>query len=106
MPALQEKYHPGFIAAAGADVASIIGFALNDANVTTVIDGNEFQFIFDRAAHRGESALVVLRDDVGKAIIASQFSTVTPVATIPIDRFGVHLGRYDIYLAGDYHPIP
>ena len=49
---------------------------------------------------------MVLRDDVGKAIIASQFSTVTPVATIPIERFGVDLGRYDIYLASNYHPIP
>lgn len=106
MAALEEKYHPGFIAAAGADVASIVGYALNDANVTTVVDGNEFQFLFDRAAHRGQSALVVLRDDVGKAVIASQFSTVTPVATIPIERFGVDLGRYDIYLASNYHPIP
>ena len=104
--ALEAQYHPDFIASSGSEVAGVLGFALNDPSVTALSDGNEFQYLFDRSAHRGQTALVVLRDDAGKSLIEQQFTSVTPLTQIPIDRFGRHLGTYELYLAKGYHPVP
>ncbi|HTJ58959.1 MAG TPA: glycosyltransferase family 39 protein [Devosiaceae bacterium] len=106
LAALEAQYHPDFIASSRAEVASIVGFAMDDPHVTALIDQNEYQYLFDREAHRGDTALIVLRDDLRKDIVDQQFASVTPLTQIPIIRFGLNLGTFEVYLAKGYRPAP
>jgi len=104
--ALSAQYHPDFIASANSEVASVVSFALNNPDVTALSGENEFRVLFDADAHRGQTALIVLRDDFRKDVIDADFDSVTPLTQIPVTRFGQNLGTYQIYLAKGFHPTP
>jgi len=106
MSALAQQYHPDFIASANSEVAGVVSFALNNPDVTALSGENEFRELFDANAHRGQTALIVLRDDFAKNVIIADFDTVTPLTQIPVTRFGQNLGTYQIYLAKGFHPAP
>ncbi len=106
MAALEAQYHPGFVASANPEVASVVGFSLDDPKVTALSDQNEYQYLFDRAAHRGETALIVLRDDVHRADLDANFDSIAPLMQIPVIRFGHSLGTFEIYLGTGYRAQP
>jgi hypothetical protein len=103
--AARQTYQPDFIATMTSETGGVLAFALDDPHVTALTPyHNQFDYWFAPEAHRGQNALVVLRDLHSIDFIASQFEQVTPVTEIPIRRFGLLLGTYSIHWATGYRP--
>ncbi len=102
--AIRAKRGAGFVAATDYTLAGPLGFALHDANVTSLSARREqFDFWFDPASHRGQSAVIVA--DFWRPLLKSvkaQFGSVRRVKTVKISRFGKLLGTYKIYVASDF----
>jgi 4-amino-4-deoxy-L-arabinose transferase-like glycosyltransferase len=105
LEAARDTYKPDFIASDGPDLASVAGFALDDGNVTALTDRvTQFHYWFDKHAHTGEDAIVVLRRGESPAFVQSQFETLTPVEELDITRFGHWITGFTIYHAENYQP--
>lgn len=101
------QYQPDFIASEGPEFGAIVAFALDDPDVRVLtFRPNQFNYWWEREDYRGKSALVVTDQTQSLAAVQSQFETVTPVAEIPIVRFGHELNRIRIYHAEGYAPQP
>ena len=101
----QLKDHPvGFVAVTRYTTAAQLGFAMQDADVTDIASRtDEYDYWFDRAAHKGQDALIVADPVQGLGEINPQFDTVTPLETVTLNRFGKLVYTATIYLATNYH---
>lgn len=102
-----EADHPGaFIAAADYTTASLLGFALESPDVTSLSPRrDQFDYWFDPAAAAGKDA-ILLGDrwrPLGDAIMA-QFEAVTPLAELPVVRGGQEINRFRLYLGTGFSP--
>ncbi len=98
-------YAPDFVAAAKWETASFVGFATGNIDVVNIADRpSQFDYWFDAAAHRGETALLVLYDNDMMRLAEARFERLTQVETIPVERFGYRFGSYNIYLAEGFRP--
>ncbi|MDP1730441.1 MAG: glycosyltransferase family 39 protein [Devosia sp.] len=102
---VRENYQPDFIASETPEVASVAGFALDDPNVMALTERiTQFHYWWDKNAHVGQDAVVVLERADNPGFMASQFETFTPVGTIDITRFGYWINGFDFYYAENYQP--
>ncbi len=77
---------------------------MQDADVTDIASRtDEYDYWFDRAAHKGQDALIVADPVQGLGEINPQFDTVTPLETVTLNRFGKLVYTATIYLATNYH---
>lgn len=105
LEAARETYHPDFIASDGPDLASVAGFALDDPEVTALTDRvTQFYYWFDKHAHSGQDALIVLFRGEDPSFVSSQFESLTPIGEIDVTRFGYTINGFSLYYAEDYHP--
>jgi hypothetical protein len=103
--AARARYHPDFIASDGPDMAAVVGFALDDRDVTAITDRKtQFYYWWDPEAHRGENALVVLYEYDRPAFSESQFETFTLVGKHDVERFGYKVTGFAIYYGENYQP--
>lgn len=101
----RETYKPDFIASDGPDLASVAGFALDDPDVTALTDRvTQFYYWFDRKAHIGQDALIVLFKSEDSGFVSAQFETLTPVGDIDVTRFGYWINGFKLYYAENYRP--
>ena len=100
------EYRPDFIASNGPEVASLTGFALDTTNVTNLDASkpSQFDYWFDRPAHAGQNAVVVIDSMVDPAIVARYFATLTPIDSIDISRFGIFIRGFRLYYGESYTP--
>lgn len=91
----------GFVAATDYALASPLGFALADPDVTSLSPNRDaYDDWFDAAAHQGQDAIIVAdRWRPLRAAIAAHFAAVETVRSISIVRFGHAIDRYTIYRA-------
>jgi 4-amino-4-deoxy-L-arabinose transferase-like glycosyltransferase len=106
LQAARDQYQPDFIASFGPDLASVAGFALDEPQVTALTDRvTQFYYWFDRQAHVGQDALIVLFKNEGTdGFMRKQFETFTPVGEIEVTRFGHWLNGFELYYAENYQP--
>ena len=99
------QYEPDFVASYESGLASIAGFWLDDGEVTA-LTGRQTQFSYwwDREAHRGEDAVIVLYQGESPRSVAAQFETLTEIGTTEIVRFGHWVNGYTLYHAENYQP--
>ena len=101
----RDKLEPDFIASDGPDMAAIAGFALDDPNVTAITDRKtQFYYWFDKEAHRGEDALIILYKHDPTAFTASQFEALTELGVTDITRFGYWINGFKFYYGENYQP--
>ena len=101
-----QQYHPDFIASDGPEVASLTGFALDTTNVTN-LDArlpSQYDYWFDRPAHAGQNAVVIIDSMVNPAIVEQYFATLTPIDSIDISRFGIFIRGFRLYYGEGYTP--
>lgn len=101
--------HPeSFIAAADYTTAALLGFALQDADVTSLSPRrDQFDYWFSPEAAAGRDA--ILLGDRWRPLsdaITSQFSQVTPLAELPVLRGGQEINRFRLYLGSSFSPVP
>ena len=103
--AAREQYRPGFVATMTSEVAGVLAFALDDPEVTALTPApNQFDYWFAPETHRGEDALIVLRDNNGEEFLRQQFGSLSPISEIVVERFGYRLGTYQVLLGRDFRP--
>jgi hypothetical protein len=101
----REKTAPDFIASDGPDLASLAGFAIDEPETTAITDRKtQFYYWFDKQAHRGENALIVLYSGQSPRFTESQFETVTHLGSTLVSRFGYRITSYEFYWAENYQP--
>lgn len=104
--AAREANGAGFVATADYTTAALLGFAMQDRDVTSLSPKtDQFDFWFDPAAHAGENA-ILLGDDwrpLGSEV-TSRFEQVTPIEEITVSRFGKALDTHRIYLGKGFRP--
>ena len=97
-----------FIAATDYTLASALAFALRDKNVISLSSQmDEFDYWFDPAAHRGQTAIIVA--DHWRPLTpatSAEFQSIQLLAAVPIIRFGYRLGSESIYLGKNFDPGP
>jgi 4-amino-4-deoxy-L-arabinose transferase-like glycosyltransferase len=99
--------HPGaFVATVDYTTASLLGFAMADGDVISLsARTDQYDYWFDRAAHTGGDAILIgdrwrpLRND-----IMAQFTSVTEIAHVDVERGGRALNTARIYLAVGFKP--
>jgi 4-amino-4-deoxy-L-arabinose transferase-like glycosyltransferase len=91
----------GFVAGTDYALASPLGFALADADVTSLSPGRDaYDDWFDAAAHKGQDAIIVADSwRPMQSAIGARFAAIETVRSLPIVRFGHTLDTYTIYLA-------
>ena len=105
LQAVRDAYQPDFIASETPEVASLAGFAIDDPNVTALTERvTQFYYWWDKGAHVGQDAVVVLEAGDSPVFMKSQFETLSPVGSVDIVRFGYWLNRFDFYYAENYQP--
>ncbi|HEV7275769.1 MAG TPA: glycosyltransferase family 39 protein [Devosiaceae bacterium] len=105
LEAARDRYQPDFIASDGPDLASVAGFALDDPQVTALTDRvTQFYYWFDRQAHVGQDALIVLLKGEGSNFVRSQFESLTPIGEVEIVRFGYFVNGFEFYYGENYQP--
>lgn len=101
----RDRYRPDFIASDGPDLSSVAGFALDDPKVTAITDRTtQFTYWFDKEAHRGKDALIVLFKSENPAFVASQFERLTHLGSTEVSRFGYFITGFEFYWAENYQP--
>jgi 4-amino-4-deoxy-L-arabinose transferase-like glycosyltransferase len=103
------RANPGaFFAATDYTVAAELGFATHDRDAASLSPRlDAFDFWFDPAAHRGQSAIIVT--DGWRPLypeIKARFSSVEDLGSVTIARFGYSIDRYTIYLGRGFGPAP
>lgn len=102
---LIEKSDPvGFVAATDYALASPLGFALADAEVTSLSPRHDaYDDWFDAAAHAGQDAIIVAdRWRPLQGAIAARFASVETVRSLTIVRYGRTLDRLTIYIGRSF----
>jgi 4-amino-4-deoxy-L-arabinose transferase-like glycosyltransferase len=91
----------GFVAGTDYALAAPLGFALADADVTSLSPGRDaYDDWFDPVAHKGQDAIIVAdRWRPLRNAIAARFASVETVRSVSIVRLGRTLDTYTIYLA-------
>ncbi|HQZ12182.1 MAG TPA: glycosyltransferase family 39 protein [Devosia sp.] len=85
--------------------ASQLAFALKDKDVASIsarVDG--YDFWFDDEAHRGKTAIVVIDRSEQRAYVRSRFESFEKLGEVPVERFGIPLLTYEIYVGRGYRP--
>jgi 4-amino-4-deoxy-L-arabinose transferase-like glycosyltransferase len=101
----RDQVQPDFIASNGPDLSSTAAFALDDRDVVALTDRKtQFYYWFDREAHRGKDALIVLFTGESQDFIRSQFESVELLGSTEITRFGYWINGFDFFLAKNYQP--
>jgi 4-amino-4-deoxy-L-arabinose transferase-like glycosyltransferase len=91
---------PDFIASEGPELASVAGFALGDGEVMALTDRvTQYFYWFDRQAHLGKDAVVVLFKGESTDFIGSQFETLTHIGDVDVTRFGYWINGFSLYHA-------
>ena len=89
-----------FLAATDYTIASELGFATRDQDVTSLSPRlDAFDFWFDPAAHAGKSAIIVT--DGWRPLypdVKARFASVEEGAAVTVDRLGYTIDHYTIYL--------
>ncbi|MEM8805606.1 MAG: glycosyltransferase family 39 protein [Cyanobacteria bacterium P01_G01_bin.38] len=88
--------------------ASALAFALNDPGVLAVSERiDQFDIWAKRRPLAGRSALI-LSDDWHPltAALNQQFEQVRPVATVPVQRWGVPIKTYYLHFGEGFEPLP
>jgi len=104
--ALSER--PGFVAASDYRSGSHLAFALGSPDVV-VLSGRRSAFDDWLApeAHAGEDAVLVTdHRDPMSPMLAARFERVTHLATVPVERLGVHLKDYELWRAERFRASP
>jgi 4-amino-4-deoxy-L-arabinose transferase-like glycosyltransferase len=103
---LRQSSGAAFIAGTDYALASELGFALHDREVTSLSPATDaFDFWFDAAAMRGRSAIIVA--DGWRTLAPetrAQFRSVEDVGTIAVTRFDRTINNYKLYIARDFEP--
>ena len=106
--AMRQQHSVGFVAATDYALASPLGFALQDADVTSLSPRRDaYDDWFVDAAHAGQDALIVA--DQWRpldAAVQGRFETVQALQSVDIIRFGRRLDSYTIYLGRGFTPQP
>ncbi len=104
--AAQLEHDAGFVATTDYTSAALLGFALHDADVTSLDPRrDQFDYWFDAAAHAGEDAIVYtdtwrrLDDDV-----RTRFSEIVLLSDEAVLHLGKPVNRRQLYLAKGYIP--
>jgi hypothetical protein len=100
------QYDPDFIASDGPEVASLTGFAIDTTNVTSLDPSrrSQYDYWFDRPAHAGQNAVVVIDSMVDPSAVSGYFTTLTPIDSIDISRFGVFIRGFRLFYGEGYVP--
>lgn len=103
---LRRSSGASFVAGTDYALASELGFALHDREVTSLSPGiDAFDFWFDPQAMRGKAVVIVA--DGWRALAAetrAQFGSVEEAGSVAVTRFGRTIDTYTIYLARDFGP--
>lgn len=93
-----------FIASTGWQDVSMAGFLLGNPNGLALDEdeANGYRIWQDAASHKGQSALVFIRNGRNKTLIAPLFGSFELRDSIVISRFGRKLTRYDIFIGRDF----
>lgn len=95
-----------FVAGTDYALASELGFALHDRDVTSLSPATDaFDFWFDAGAMRGKSAVIVA--DGWRALAPetrAHFGSVDEAGTIAVARYGRTINNYTLYIARDFKP--
>ena len=103
--AAEADHHTDFLGGTRYTLASQLGFALRTVDVTSFIRReDQFDFWFDRQAHKGMNAIVVGDPAYPIDVAREHFTTVTLLKTLPIYRFGKLVHSFDIYYCEGYRP--
>jgi 4-amino-4-deoxy-L-arabinose transferase-like glycosyltransferase len=88
--------------------AAHLAWALGTADVVVVSDGRLTQFDYWLDPSRGGGTAVLVTDHRGPmdAGVAARFDRVTHLRTLPVDRLGLRIKSYDLWLAEGFHPRP
>lgn len=101
----REQYQPDFIASDGPDLSAVVGFALDDRDVTALTDRvTQYYYWWDPEAHRGEDAIIVLYRNQRPDYVATQFETLTEIGRTDISRFGYLINGFKFYHGQNYQP--
>ncbi|MEO8757646.1 MAG: glycosyltransferase family 39 protein [Devosia sp.] len=103
---LRQAHPVGFVAATDYALASPLGFALQDADVTSLSPRRDaYDDWFDGAAHAGQDALIIADQwrplDAG---LQARFGTIETLQSLDIIRYGRKLDSYTIYLGRGFTP--
>ena len=102
---IRQTEHIDFVAASDYALASPLAFAMHDLSVTSLSPRTEeFDYWFDPAAHRGQTALIVADRWRPLDNVQAHFADVTELTQVHVYRFGKAIGHYRIYIARDYRP--
>jgi hypothetical protein len=96
----------GFVAGTDYALASPLGFALHDRDVTSLAPRHDaYDDWFDAPAHAGQTALIVADRwwPLGAAI-RGEFASVMPAGTLDIVRFGKRIDSYAFYIGTGFGP--
>jgi 4-amino-4-deoxy-L-arabinose transferase-like glycosyltransferase len=95
-----------FIATTDYGLASQLGFALKDRDVTSLNPRrDQFDFWFEPSTHAAGRAVIV--SDLWRPLteeIEARFERVTPVETVAVSRQGIGVATYQISLGEGYRP--
>ena len=103
--AQRDRLQPDFIASDGHDLASVVGFAIDDPGVTAITNRTtQYAWWFDKEAHRGQNALVVLSVNERERFSRTQFETFEEIERVDVTRFGRVVNGYRLYWGENYQP--
>lgn len=96
----------GFIAATDYTIASLLGFAMGDRDVTSLSPRTEqYDYWFDAKAHAGEDAILLIDRWVPLTnTTRRKFDSLTQVDKLDVKVGGVTLNTFRIYLAKGFRP--
>lgn len=104
--AAREQSGADFVATPYYATASLLGFAMQDPDVTSLSPLREqYDFWFDASAHEGEDA--ILLDDITRPLsgeVSAMFDSVTEITHLDVVRGGRLLDTHRIYLAKGFKP--
>ncbi|HEX9244113.1 MAG TPA: glycosyltransferase family 39 protein [Anaeromyxobacter sp.] len=88
--------------------AAHLAWALGTADVVVVSDGRLTQFDYWLDPSRAGGSAVLVTDHRGPmdAGVAARFDRVTHLRTLPVDRLGLRIKTYDLWLAEGFRPRP
>jgi 4-amino-4-deoxy-L-arabinose transferase-like glycosyltransferase len=98
---LRLEHGAGFIATPDYTTAALLGYAMNDRDVTSLSPRrDQFDFWFDAAAHQGQDAILLTdRYRPMQESVAAQFDSIETLESLEVVRFGKRLDTHQIHLA-------
>lgn len=100
----EARLKPGMVLTTDYRTASLLSFETGRSDIAEIAPRrDQFDFWFEPAAHKGETALVLVDDALPEDdLVAQVFKRVTPVRSFTIRRFGMAIHTYRLVLAEDY----